>query len=209
MFQRLTANPRDVARRPFGSHLCHFYREPEDLLELIPPFFADGIEDGQRCIWALPSWLKFGRAAELLARAGPRLEYALADGTMRLVQQEEAYGDGRGGFRGVEPALEHWLAEEKASLKRGFTGLRVSGDCSPRLGKDWGEFQRYEKTVDLSIGETKIAGLCTYDLREASREQVEQIMLGHQLGVVRRAHGWEEFSGGLPSFARAAAERLV
>lgn len=194
MSDRIVDDARRVAQRAHGTHFCLFYRSRAEVLELLPPFFADGIAQGHRAIWALPDWLEQRAAVAAIERGGARLERALEDGTLQLVAQEELYGDGRGGFRGITAVLDHWIAEEKISLSRGFLGLRVSGDGTWHASPEhWLEFLKYERTVDELIGQTKIAALCTYDLNAISSEQLQQTLSSHKTGVLRRPGGWEEF----------------
>lgn len=202
---------RRVARRGQGSHLCHFYTTRKEVLELLVPFFADGLEEGQLCIWALPPWLTKGAAQAALAKGGPRLERALDDGTFILVPQAEVYGDAVGRFRGVQGVLDHWLAEERRALERGFLGLRVSGDGTWQVRcETWDEFQTYERSVNDAIGATKITAICTYDLSGLSAEQLKQTLSTHQTGIVRRPEGWEQFAcAGADDDATGRLKRLA
>lgn len=185
---------RRVARRGQGSHLCHFYRKEEEVLELLPPFFADGLAEGQLCIWVLPSWLTIQRAVTALTKAGPRVERALEDDTLELVPQSEVYGNPQGRFRGVQYVIDHWLAEERRALDRGFLGLRVSGDGTwQTCGEDGDAFHTYERTVNEAIGATKITAVCTYDFWSLTPHQISQTLGAHQTGLCRGPEGWQQF----------------
>lgn len=35
----------------WGAHLCHFYRTPNDLEEIVAAFFAAGVANRERCLW--------------------------------------------------------------------------------------------------------------------------------------------------------------
>jgi len=44
-----------VGEMPWGTHFCHFYETPDDLLETVLPFFRAGLESKEFCVWGCRS----------------------------------------------------------------------------------------------------------------------------------------------------------
>jgi two-component system, sensor histidine kinase PdtaS len=95
----------------WGAHLCQIYRSQDELLELVVPFFRQGLRDHERCIWVVtpPLTPKAARGA---------LEPALPDFGDQIAFQE--HDD----FR----APDAWRQAEERALDQGYLGLRVAGD---------------------------------------------------------------------------------
>ena len=36
---------------PWGSHVCQFYTRKEDLVEMLVPYFNQGLENNDACVW--------------------------------------------------------------------------------------------------------------------------------------------------------------
>ena len=36
---------------PYGTHMCHFYEDAENLAGALVPYFAAGLRNNERCIW--------------------------------------------------------------------------------------------------------------------------------------------------------------
>jgi len=95
----------------WGDRVCHFYRRDEELAELLVPYFRQGLQDGERCIWLVCSASR--KARHSIA--------ALADSQYSPDQLEvgdvEDWGDDA-----------RWQREESRALSQGYNGLRVCGE---------------------------------------------------------------------------------
>ena len=87
-------------RVEWGERLCHFYRREEELLELLGPFFRQGLARNERCVWVA------GPAASASAR---REIGSLAD----VLEEGDC-------------ALQR---EESRALAQGYSGLRLCGEA--------------------------------------------------------------------------------
>ena len=43
---------------PWGTHLCQFYETPEDLTDILVPYFKAGLENNEYCMWVTSAPLK-------------------------------------------------------------------------------------------------------------------------------------------------------
>ena len=36
---------------PWGTHLCQFYENKEDLVDILVPYFVEGLKNNEFCMW--------------------------------------------------------------------------------------------------------------------------------------------------------------
>ncbi len=97
----------------WGEQRCRAYRSHPALLELVIPYFAQGLKRNERCLWVAPAALASQIARQEDSRlrdlrdAGDQLEIIdCADWSALACRREEA-----------------------RALSQGYSGLRVSGDA--------------------------------------------------------------------------------
>src|SRR5919106_1818154 len=74
---------------------------------------------------------------------------------------------------------------------RGYPGMRVAGDTTWLLKKDWGHFCDYEDGLNEVIGNQRLAGLCTYPLAACGAPQILDVVRTHQFALARRYGSWD------------------
>lgn len=102
----------------WGEPLCQSYDSPESLIALVLPWFRQGLERDERCIWHLSGGLGFAAARRALE--------AMHEFTADQVDIVAA---------GAEI---DWLREEARALGQGYRGLRIGGErlhAGPALGR--------------------------------------------------------------------------
>lgn len=57
---------------PWGSHVCEFYDSSKGLLTMLVPYFEEGLEKNETCIWVVAD-LTIQEATDALAAAVPDL----------------------------------------------------------------------------------------------------------------------------------------
>ena len=58
-------------RVPYGTHLCQFYETNEDLLEVLVPYFKEGLAANESCIWITSDLFSVAEAKDALRAAVP------------------------------------------------------------------------------------------------------------------------------------------
>lgn len=96
----------------WGERVCHFYRSDEELSSLLVPYFRQGLQDAERCIW-----LVRGSSEKARHAIG-----ALADSQYSPDQLEV---DDAGDWADDDA---RWQREEKRALAQGYHGLRVCAE---------------------------------------------------------------------------------
>jgi hypothetical protein len=74
-----------LGNMPWGTHFCNFYETKDDLLDILIPYFATGLENGEFCIWIVSDPIDEADATNTLIRAFPQAERHLAAGDIKVV----------------------------------------------------------------------------------------------------------------------------
>src|SRR5262249_57253314 len=59
---------------PWGTHLCHFYKTREELVDILLPYFCSGLASNECCVWVVPDETEQNRARDALRRTVPNLD---------------------------------------------------------------------------------------------------------------------------------------
>jgi hypothetical protein len=184
-------------RRAAGAHVCHFYRDEDEMVRMTAGFLEEGMRSGERCLWVLPNWLAADRA-----RAASRVARAdLADGETsgRLVYltENEVYLDRLGNLRSAQGIIRFWLEQEMNARAQGFDGIRITGDGTGLVSTDtWKGGVDYEHLANAAFKDRRISALCTYSLAAVSPDRLAQVLSGHECGLIRRNGDWDEIRDG-------------
>jgi hypothetical protein len=176
-------------RIPYGIHMCHFYREREDLVAALVPFFVAGLSNRERCIWITAEPLVAADARGELEKAGLNVEAAIRSGSLTIMDYSEFYLKAAG-MKSTQVA-ELWLAEEDHALSQGYNGLRITGNASFVSPETWPDFMDYEEVVHRAFQGTRIVSLCSYDVRRCGATDVLDVVRRHSCALERPDEGWQ------------------
>ncbi len=194
---------KTVGEVTWGSHFCQFYETKEDLLDVLVPYFRAGLEANEFCMWVTSEPLDAEEARDALAAAVPDLRKRIAKGQMEILDYQQWYVlDGK---FDADRVLQGWVDRMEAAHKRGFEGLRLTGNTFWLEKSLWKSFSDYEAAVDNIIGKYRMLALCTYSLRKCNAIEVIDVVQNHQFALIRRGKRWEM----LQSMQRAAAEAAL
>ena len=186
--ERLTKTGLVIPDRvPWGTHLCQFYETKDDLLEVLIPYFKEGLAANESCIWITSDPMSLEEAKNALRAAVPELDHYLTTGQMEIIPHEERYRlDGS-----LDAVLAAWGKKAEIALGKGYCGLRATGDAACLRDDHWADFVAYEEKVQSSLPAQKIIALCSYPLEKCTTSQFIQAVNSHDYAVVRRESGWE------------------
>ncbi|MBX3469090.1 MAG: MEDS domain-containing protein [Planctomycetes bacterium] len=191
----------------WGSHFCHFFRDPEDLADTLVPYFATGLREGDLCVWVTAAPLGAEAARAALAAEVPDLDARLASGQLVLYTHEEFYALHAG--RSGDEVLGSWLALEEQALRRGLRGLRLTGNTAFLAPGQYASFAEYEAHVNEAFAPRRILALCSYHLDRCGPEALLDTVRNHQFALVRRGAGWEVIENATLKQAKADLRRLA
>lgn len=174
----------------WGTHLCHFYETGHELLDVLVPYFRAGLERRERCVWVTADTLRVEDARSALRAAVPDLAQREAAGQIELVDHREWY------LRvcqnaSAEQVVGMWLERMEDGLRRGYEGLRLTGDGSFVQPSDWAAFASYEAKIMDAFRTRRIVGLCSYAHGRCGAPEVLDVVHNHDHALVRRDGAWD------------------
>ncbi len=204
MDQRSTGNGV-IGDVPWGTHLCLFYANEEELAEVALPFVKAGLEHDELCVWVTPTSLGTRAAWERLAAAVPELDAQRARGRIEIVPHTLWYL--HGGTLDPARVLAGWLDKLKAALARGCAGLRLMGNASWLETSDWARFSELEAALDVEIASRRMLALCAYGKDRCGVGEVADVIANHGLALIKRRGAWERLESRQCADARVTRER--
>jgi PAS domain S-box-containing protein len=177
-----------VGAVPWGTHLCQFYESKEDLIDILVPYFAEGLRNNEFCMWVTSPPLEVEEATEALRTAVPDLAEYFRKGQIEIISYDDWYM--LGGEFDSNRVLQGWVEKETAALKRGFAGLRLTGNTFWIERSLWKSFVDYEEAVNAVIGEHKMIAVCTYCLTKCTGTDVLDVIRNHVGTLVKEGDKW-------------------
>lgn len=171
---------------PWGSHVCQFYNQKEDLLEMLVPYFKQGLERNEACAWMLGE-LGVEEAKAALRVAVPDLDRYLATGQMQIRHYTELYTNPDGTVKPPGELSEAFTALGSSVTAQGYAGLRASGSVSwVKDDEAMSRFMAYETKVNLAIQSARIMAVCTYPAQAAALCACRELIHNHGKLFVKR-----------------------
>ncbi len=191
----------DFSELPWGTHLCHFYATPQDLLDTLEPFFKAGLEKHEYCLWVVSPSLTTEQAAAALRSSIPDVDRHLSEGALEIIASPEWYlKDGKFDAGRV---IQSWQDRLDDALARGYGGMRINGNEDWLSDDSWRDFAAYERSLDEWIRGRRMIVVCSYPLREGAI-QILDVAGAHQFALAKRSGQWEVLE--TPEFR--AADRI-
>ena len=173
----------------WGAHFCLFYETKADLLDTLISYCKSGLEREEYCLWIVAEPLTIVEAREALHDAVPDLDRHLADARLELAAARDWFLQG-GTFDG-QRLTAAWYEKLARVSARGYPGMRVTGDTTWLVEKDWRHFCNYEDGLNEVIGNQRLAVLCTYPLAGCGAAEILDVVHTHQFVLARRHGNWE------------------
>ncbi|HEX3036851.1 MAG TPA: MEDS domain-containing protein [Thermodesulfobacteriota bacterium] len=183
--KRIDDKTIDYKNLEWGTHVCNFYKTKEDLIELLVPYFKAGLENNEMCMWVTSETLNLREAQEALGKAVPDLDTYFRNGQIQIIDAYNWYLQDQK-LRSLEEVLNGWLAKEQEALKKGFKGLRLTGNTYWLEQKDWNKFSEYVSTINSSIHKHKIIALCSYSLEKCGPSDIVEAVSSHQCTFIKK-----------------------
>jgi len=167
----------------WGTHICQFYETKEDLIDILVPYFKAGLENNEFCMWVTSEPLEADEVKKLFKREVKNLDEYIEKGQIEILDYTEWYI--KSGSFDINKVLEGWIEKEEYAIKRGFDGLRLTGNTFWLERKDWKKFTEYEAIVDSVIGTHKMIAMCSYCLDKCRASDIMEVVSNHKFALVR------------------------
>jgi signal transduction histidine kinase len=195
-----------VGEVPWGAHMSLYYRTPDDLIDSIVPYFAAGLEAGERCVWA-PSEPSIEKASlEALRRCVPDFDRHRARGAIEFFRYEDLFAVDGG--LDIPRALAQWETWVEGALADGYTGVRGSGNLTWVTRSNRASCIEYERALHEIIARRRALVLCSYPLARAEAVDIFDTARAHHLVLARLDGAWEMLETPALKGAKEALQRL-
>ncbi len=174
---------------PWGTHLCVFYQNKQDLIDILVPYFKAGLENNEFCMWITSEALNTGEAEESLRQAVNNLSEYVEKGQIEILDYSQWYT--KSGSFDADEVLQGWNEKYEQAVKRGFDGLRATGNALWLEKRDWIKITRYEAVADDIISDYRILAICTYPLNKCGTSQAIDVVCNHRFALIRREGRWD------------------
>jgi PAS domain S-box-containing protein len=173
----------------WGKHFCQFYKTKEDLIEILIPYFIAGLKSNEYCLWVISEPLNTEEAKRALSRKLKNLDELIKKGQLEIFDFRQWYT--RSGRFDSEKVLSGWIKKENQALKKGFDGLRLSGNTTWIEKKEWKDFLNYEASINQVIDNYKMLAICTYNLNKCTASNIIDVVNNHQYAIIKREGKWK------------------
>ncbi|MFW9879171.1 MAG: MEDS domain-containing protein [Candidatus Thorarchaeota archaeon] len=174
---------------PWGTHICYFYHNKEDLLDILIPYIKKGLENNQLCVCVTSEDLNEKETRENLRSEIKDFNKFLKKKQIEIFPYNEWYlKDGEFDFKRV---LDGWIQKYNYAISHGFNGLRVTGNTAWIEKKIWKNFSDYEEEINNVVGNYRMIVLCTYSAEKCGINEVLDVMKTHQVATIRKEGKWE------------------
>jgi hypothetical protein len=180
------AEDKALLDMPWGSHVCQFYNQKDDLVKMLVPYFKQGLEKNEACVWLVGD-LTIEEARSALAAVVPDLERYMARGQMQIRHYTEFYTNPNGTVKAPDQLSDQFAAMGSAVRAKGFSGLRASGSVSWINNEEsMSRFMDYETKVNCAIQNSRIMAVCTYPAKAAALHRCRELIHNHGKIYVKR-----------------------
>jgi PAS domain S-box-containing protein len=160
------------------------------LAEVLVPYFKAGLEEHELCIWVTSQPLPVDAAKQALQQAVPDLDCYFAAGQIEILDYSQWYM--LSDHFDAERVLQAWIDKVAEARRRGYTGLRLTGNTFWLEKDDWRAFTDYEASINRVISNYPMIALCSYSLDKCGASEVLDVVANHQFALARREGQWEE-----------------
>ncbi len=195
-----------IGRVDWGTHFCHFYKTAEDLAETLVPFFKVGLEANESCIWVTAPPLEKEQARTALNAHVSDLDRRIARGQLVIHGHDEWYR--RHGDAAPKEVAQLWVEATETALRRGYRGLRLTGNTAFLEADTWDGFIDYETYLRDAFDGRRLLALCSYDARRCDADAVLDVVHAHDFALARRRGNWEVVEHASVKRSRQALEAL-
>lgn len=181
---------------PDNTHICHFYRSKQDLIDLLVPFFRDGLARQEFCLWGVTSPLDMEEAKAALGEVIEDIDSYIESNQLEIFDIGGLYGNGK--FDALK-VRDGFLEKVKTSMSNGWKGFRCDGITSGVKPQDWKNLQVYEEEVTIHLPGS-VTALCSYNVADLDNEQMLKVADTHLATILKNKEEWFVVDIAKPTF---------
>ncbi len=192
---------------PWGTHICQFYHTKEDLMEILVAYFKTGLENSEFCLWVTSEPVDLGDAKEALRKTVPDFETYLAKGQIEIIPYSEWFVTN--GIFDAKRVSKNRFEKLKQALDKGYEGMRLSGNTSWLQKEQWSSFIEFKEETDRCMDTYNMINLCTYPIDRHNAAEIIDVVVNHQVALIKRGETWEKIESPKRKQAEEAAAQAA
>jgi len=190
----------------WGTHFCLFYETKEDRRDALMSYCKSGLEKDEFCLWVVAEPLTVEEATAALKQAVYNFDSYVADSRIEVIPANDFFL--QGGKLDRQRVTDTLFARLANVSRKGFTGVRLTGDTSWVTKNDWIPLCELEEGINEVIGNLPLAVLCAYSLASCGPYEILDAVRSHQFALVRRHGRWVVIETAGLKRAKAEIKRL-
>ncbi len=155
-------------------------------------------------MWITSEPLNVDEAKRALKKALKNADDYLKKGQIEILDSTEWYT--KSGKFNADEVLAAWIKKEALARKKGFYGLRLSGNTFWLEKKDWQDFTKYEEAINQVIGNYHMIAICSYSLDKCNASEIIDVVSNHQFALIKREGTWHRIES--PEIKKSEDERM-
>lgn len=188
----MPVNIDTLCQTNFGAHYCLLYRYTEDLVDFLVPYFIQGVENDEYCVWVTAS-AEVERVARIkLTESISGVEDSRLEKRIRFLNAGDWYL--RGGGFDCDRTYNGWMNILSGIDTAQYKGMRVSGDLGWFDEEIWDNLMEYETKINTGIPQSNLIAICSYPLGNLSGSQIAEVLKRHQLAIAKDNGEWQVFN---------------
>jgi hypothetical protein len=173
----------------WGSHIAQLYNSKDDVLEIVIPYLAKGLEQNELCIWVV-SDLSSDEARYMIENNIKDAQKYIDKGQLQILSYEDWFPTdtcSKGHF-----TINCILNKCVKAIASGYEGIRVTGVAYSKKGdEDWNALMKYEHLFDNEVKDSKLLAICSYKEDECSGDNIIDVMNTHKYVLTKIDGDWK------------------
>jgi PAS domain S-box-containing protein len=190
---------------PWGTRICLFYRNPEELIDILATFFKAGLKGNEFCLWIATESHSKEAAIKALKRSVFNFDKYLEAGQIEIITYQEWRANESSS--GSTDTTDIWSALINQARASGFDGLRCTFDMDWLEKKDWQTIGQIEKG-NLDAQQKRLT-ITTYPLEKCDTSEIIDAVSGHQFTLIQRNGKWDSIEVHVHNRVELALDKRV
>lgn len=171
-----------------GAHIVLFYNEEDELLEVFPHYFAEGLKNNECCVVIYPHDNLKEKITSEIAKIVP-IEKYVSEKKIEFVHYKKFYFE-KDQFKDV-CAYKHLDKKLNHVDYNDVDGVRGAGDMSWIRTGSFKDIVCCEKGLTEKCAKNKVVLMCSYPLKLLKPWEIIEIVQSHALILYKSGKKWQ------------------
>ncbi len=162
----------------WGSHLCHFYKNKDDLIELMLKFVNDGLKNNDFCFIVTSDPINKDDVEKLINKNIPNYN----ENQIEIISYKNF---------DKKNIINKIKKNNEKILKKDFRGIKIFSNLGWLKEEHWDDFNEYESQINLLINNMKTIAICAYNSEKHTLSEIVSISRNHPIIILKEKNEWK------------------